>query len=63
MSAVFNAADQAVMGPLSEHNYRFLKTLTQVLYFILIITIIMIFIVVVQGSSDCSCIEWERNMH
>uniref|UniRef100_A0A0P4W0G1 Importin N-terminal domain-containing protein n=1 Tax=Scylla olivacea TaxID=85551 RepID=A0A0P4W0G1_SCYOL len=31
MSAVFNAADQAVMGPLSEHNYRFLKTLTQVL--------------------------------
>ncbi|MPC27849.1 Exportin-5 [Portunus trituberculatus] len=29
MSAVFNAADQAVMGPLSEHNYRFLKTLTQ----------------------------------
>ncbi|KAG7171528.1 Exportin-5-like [Homarus americanus] len=31
MSAVFNAADQAVMGTLSEHNYRFLKTLTQVL--------------------------------
>lgn len=33
MSAVFNAADRAVMGPLSEHNYRFLKTLTQVLNF------------------------------
>ncbi|KAK8751328.1 hypothetical protein OTU49_014122 [Cherax quadricarinatus] len=31
MSAVFNAADQAVLGELSEHNYRFLKTLTQVL--------------------------------
>ncbi|KAG0711248.1 Exportin-5 [Chionoecetes opilio] len=31
MSAVFTAADQAVAGPLSEHNYRFLKTLTQVL--------------------------------
>lgn len=32
MSAVFRAADQAVMGPLGEHNYRFLKILTQVLY-------------------------------
>lgn len=30
ISAVFNAADQAVVGTLSEHNYRFLKTLTQV---------------------------------
>nr|XP_027206686.1 LOW QUALITY PROTEIN: exportin-5-like [Penaeus vannamei] len=31
MSTIFAAADRAVMGTLSEHNYRFLKTLTQVL--------------------------------
>ncbi|XP_071532489.1 exportin-5 [Panulirus ornatus] len=31
MSAIFNSADLAVVGTLSEHNYRFLKTLTQVL--------------------------------
>ena len=31
MSAIFEAAVRAVKGPLSEENYRFLKTLTQVL--------------------------------
>lgn len=31
MSAIFEAAVHAVNGPLSEGNYRFLKTLTQVL--------------------------------
>ncbi|CAL4094646.1 unnamed protein product [Meganyctiphanes norvegica] len=31
MKAIFAAADKAFIGNLTEHNYRFLKTLTQVL--------------------------------
>ncbi|XP_076068293.1 exportin-5-like protein Ranbp21 isoform X2 [Oratosquilla oratoria] len=31
MTAIFSAADKAVVGELSEHNYTFLKILTQVL--------------------------------